>query len=92
MDETPDDKAQMSFTDPELQIMQTNNKGWDYCGNAQVSVDGAYQIIVACDVTVEANDKQQAVPMAQLTMARLEQAGIERPTDAAGVAEDSGYL
>src|SRR5438105_6074077 len=55
VDETPDDKAQMSFTDSELHIMQTNNKGWDYCGNAQVSVDGAYQIIVACEVTAEAN-------------------------------------
>ena len=26
VDETPDDKAQTSFTDPELQIMRTNNK------------------------------------------------------------------
>jgi transposase len=97
VDETPLDKAQMSFTDPELNIMPTNNKGWDYCGNAQASVDGAYQIIVACDVTAESNDKQQAVPMAQLTMACLEQAGIERPKDAEGVAQkivatyDSGY-
>src|SRR5919198_5799814 len=97
VNETPEDKAQMSFTDPELQIMQRNNKGWDYCGNAQASVDEAYQIIVACDVTVEANDKQQAVPMAQLTMAHLAQAGIERPTDAAGMVQkipgtyDSGY-
>jgi hypothetical protein len=97
VDETPGDKAQMSFTDPELQIMQSNNKGWDYCGNAQASVDGAHQIIVACDVTAEANDKQQAVPMAQLMMAYLEQAGIERPKDAEGVVEkipgtyDSGY-
>jgi hypothetical protein len=95
--ETPDDKAQMSFTDPELQIMQTNNKGWDYCGNAQASVDEAYQIIVACDVTGAANDKQQAAPMAQLTVAHLEQAGIEMPKDAAGVVQkipgtyDSGY-
>ena len=87
VDETPEDKAQMGFTDPELQIMQSNNKGWDYCGNAQVSVDEAYQIIVACDVTVEANDKQQAAPMAQLTVAHLEQAGIERPTDAAGAVQ-----
>jgi hypothetical protein len=97
VDETPDDKAQMSFTDPELKIMQTNNKGWDYCGNAQASVDEAHQIIVACDVTAEANDKQQAVPMAQLTIAHLEQAGIERPKDAAGEVQkipgtyDSGY-
>jgi hypothetical protein len=97
VDETPDDKAQMSFTDPELTIMQTNNKGWDYCGNAQASVDGAHQIIVACEVTAEANDKQHAVPMAQLTLANLEQAGIERPKDAEGGIEkipgtyDSGY-
>ena len=32
VDATPDDKAQTNFTDPELRIMQTNNKGWDYCG------------------------------------------------------------
>jgi transposase len=97
VDETPEDKAQISFTAPELGIMQTNNKGWEYCGNAQVSVDAAYQIIVACDVTAEANDKQQAVPMAQLTMAQLEQAGIKTPKDATGAAQkipgtsDSGY-
>ena len=30
VDETPDDKAQMSFTDAALHIMQTNSKGWDY--------------------------------------------------------------
>jgi transposase len=97
VDETPDDKAQMSFTDPELKIMQTPNKGWDYCGNAQASVDAAHQIIVACDVTAEPNDKQQAVPMAQVMVSHLEQAGMARPRDAAGVVVkipgtyDSGY-
>ena len=97
VDETPADKAQMSCTDPELGIMQTNNKGWDYCGNAQASVDGAYQLIVACDVTAEANDKQQAEPMAQLTVTQLEQAGIALSTDATGATQkmpatyDSGY-
>jgi len=97
VEDSPDDKAQTNFTDPELQIMRTNNKGWEYCGNAQASVDAAHQIIVACDVTVESNDKQQAAPMAQLTVAQLEQAGIARPTDAAGAVHkipatyDSGY-
>jgi transposase len=97
VEDLPDDKAQTNFTDPELQSMRTNNKGWEYCGNAQASVDAAHQIIVACDVTVESNDKQQAAPMAQLTMAQLEQAGIGRPTDAAGAVHkipatyDSGY-
>src|SRR5215475_8138290 len=97
VDETPDDKAQTNFTDPELQIMRTNNKGWEYCGIAQASVDAAYQIIVACDVTAEANDKQQAEPLAHLTVASLEQAGIVPPKDATGTAQQipatyaSGY-
>src|SRR5256885_13852641 len=95
--DTPDDKAQMSFTDPELHIMRTNNKGWDYCGNAQASVDGACQIILACDVTDATNDKQQAAPLAQATLAILAQAGIERPKDASGDVHlipatlDNGY-
>jgi transposase len=97
VDEIPDDKAQTNFTDPELQIMRTNNKGWEYCGNAQASVDAAHQIIVACDVTAESNDKQPAEPMARLTVAALEQAGIALPKDATGAAQkipatyDSGY-
>jgi Transposase DDE domain len=97
VDEAPDDKAQTNFTDPELHIMRTNNKGWEYCGNAQASVDAAHQIIVACDVTAEANDKRQAEPMAQLPVAYLEQAGIVPPKDATGAAQkmpatyDSGY-
>jgi transposase len=97
VDETPADKAQSNFTDPELHIMQTNNKGWEYCGNAQVSVDGACQIILACDVTEATNDKQQAEPMAQATLATLAQAGIALPQDEAGTAHaipatlDNGY-
>src|SRR5207245_2912168 len=74
VDETPDDQAQMTFTAPEWQSMQPHNKGWDYGGNAHASVAEAYQIIVACDVTVEANDKPPAAPRAQLTVVRLEQA------------------
>jgi transposase len=95
--ETPEDKAQSNFTDPELHIMRTNNKGWDYCGNAQASVDAACQIIVACDVTDAPNDKQQAAPMAQATRATLAQAGITLPQDEAGHAQaipatlDNGY-
>jgi transposase len=97
VDETPDDKAQTNCTDPELHIMRTNNQGWEYCGNAQASVDAAHQIIVACDVTAASNDKQQAEPMAPLTVASLAQAGIAPPTDATGAMQkipatyDSGY-
>src|SRR5712692_4429693 len=84
--ESPDDKAQSNFTDPELHIMRTNNKGWEYCGNAQARVDGACQIILACGVTEASNDKQQAEPLAQATLATLTQAGLERPKDESGAA------
>ena len=76
--DTPDAKAQTNFTDPELKIMKTNNKGWDYCGNAQVLVDDACQIILACDVTAASNDKEQAIPLAQAALTNLESAGIAR--------------
>jgi hypothetical protein len=95
--ESPDDKAQSNFTDPELHIMRSNNKGWEYCGNAQASVDGACQIILACDVTDMSNDKQQAEPLAQATRATLSQAGIEGPKDESGAVQpipatlDNGY-
>jgi hypothetical protein len=97
VEDTPDDKAQSNFTDPELHIMRTNNKGWEYCGNAQASVDGACQIILACDVTDASNDKQQAEPVAQATLANLTQAGIERRQDELGRTHaspatlDNGY-
>jgi transposase len=97
IDATPDPKAQTSFTDPDLKIMKTNNKGWDYCGNAQAVVDGKCQLILACDVVPDCNDKQQAAPMARQALANLEQAGVERPVDAQGQAvpipnlTDNGY-
>src|SRR6266851_3052801 len=68
VDESPAEKAQSNFTDPELHIMPTNNKGWDDCGNAQARVDETCQIIVSCDVTDASNDTQQAEPMGQATL------------------------
>ena len=96
--ETPDDKAQTSFTDPDMKIMPQNNKGWDYGANGQVVVDDACQIIIACDAVTETNDKQQAVPMAEKALANLEEAGIARPLDAQGEVQkivglnDAGYF
>jgi transposase len=95
--EVPDDKAQTSFTDPEMKIMPQNNKGWDYGVNAQVVVDDACQIIIAASVVLQSNDKQQAVPMAQMALANLEEAGIARPVDEVGEKQkiaavlDTGY-
>jgi transposase len=98
IEETPADKAQTNFTDPELSIMPTANKGWEYCGNAQASVDGACQIILACDVTDQCNDKQQAAPMAAATRSELELAGIGSAAEASGARPsipallDTGYF
>jgi transposase len=94
----PAAKAQTNFTEPELSIMKTANKGWDCCGNAQASVDDGCQIILACDVTDQCNDKRQAEPMAQATRDHLDRAGLAPAADEAGVrpripaALDTGYF
>jgi transposase len=95
--EVPKDSAQCSFSDPEMKIMPQSNKGWDYATNAQASVDGAFQIIVACYVTQASNDKEQAIPLAEATMENLQQAEVELPKDENGQTKkipgtlDSGY-
>jgi transposase len=98
VDSNPEEKAQTNFTDPEAKIMKQSNKGFDYSYNAQAVVDGTEQIIVAAAVTSEANDKQQAVPMAQAALDNLNAAGIERLRGADGKpvpipnTADSGYF
>lgn len=84
--DVPAEKKQYNFTDPESKIMKTSNKGWDQCGNAQAAVDGHQQIIVACDVTDQPNDKQQFAPM--LTQAQ-ENVGVQHKIGNASA--DSGY-
>jgi transposase len=93
----PEDKAQTSFTDPEAKIMPQSNKGWDYSGNAQMTVDATAQIIIACFVTAASNDKEQAAPLAQATLENLAAAEVALPRDEVGEAKkipatlDSGY-
>jgi transposase len=84
----PEPKDQINFTDPESRIMKVSNKGWDQCGNAQ-AVANENQIILAADVTNQANDKRQAVPMVDQTLENLKAAGVEQPIGAAVI--DSGY-
>jgi transposase len=77
----PEDRAQTNFTDPESKIMKTANKGFDYCYNPQTVVDEEHQIILTAEVTPAANDKQQAVPMAEKTLENLNAAGIDLPRE-----------
>ena len=95
---TPEHKAQTNFTDPEAKIMKQSNKGFDYSYNAQAVVDAEEQIIVAANVTNQANDKQQGVPMARAALDNVSAAGIARPQSADGKpvpipnTADTGYF
>lgn len=88
VDPTPDPKAQRNFTDPESKIMKVSNKGFDQCGNAQI-VCNEEQIIVAADVTDQANDKRQVQPMVAQAQENLAAAGVEEKIEA--LDADSGY-
>jgi transposase len=84
----PEPKDQINFTDPDSRIMKASNKGWDQCGNAQ-AVTNEHQIILAADVTTQANDVRQLVPMVAQTQANLDLAGVTEAIEAA--LGDAGY-
>ncbi|MFZ5501332.1 MAG: transposase, partial [Candidatus Micrarchaeota archaeon] len=60
----PKPKKQRNFTDPDGRIMLDGaTKAFTQGYNAQAGVDCTSQVIVCADVTQQANDKQQLVPM-----------------------------
>ena len=85
----PKPKDQRNFTDPESKIMKTSNKGFDQCGNAQ-AVANEQQIIIAADVTDQANDVRQTVPMVNQTIDNLDAAGVTENVGA--FTADAGYF
>ena len=89
LDAVPDPKAQRNFTDPESKIMKTSNKGWDQCCNAQAVVN-ENQIIVAADVTDQANDVRQVQPMLDQTITNINQVGVTENIKA--FMADAGYF
>ena len=82
----PDAKAQRNFTDPESRIMPDGaNKGSFLQGyNAQVAVDSTAQVIVAAEITQQANDSRQLLPMLKQV-----EACMGRKPEA--VSADAGY-
>jgi transposase len=63
-DVKPKDKKQRNFTDPDSRIMKDGGtKAFVQGYNGQAAVDCDSQVIVAADVTQEANDKKQLVPV-----------------------------
>ena len=86
----PKPKDQRNFTDPESRIMKdcaTNSFVQGY--NAQAAVDGEAQIIVAADVTQEANDKNQVKPAVEQVEENLGQKPKELSADAGYYSEEN---
>jgi len=73
---TPADRAQRSFTDPQARMMKTVD-GFHYAYNAQAVVDEHSQVVVAADVTQQAGDVGQLLPMIATVTENLADAGID---------------
>jgi len=86
-DPEPKGKAKANVTDPESRVMKTRT-GYVQGYNAQ-AVTTQDQIIVAAEVTQEANDLKQLHPMLEKAQAEVAGAGVEEKI---GVAlADAGY-
>jgi transposase len=67
LDGTPAPKAQMSPTDPDSHLMKGSDGGFVQAYNAQAVVDEHCQVIVAADVTDQAPDSHNLIPMLHQT-------------------------
>jgi len=77
-------ETSLSLTDPDSRLMVTGKHGNDVSYNVQIAVDAKHKLIVASDVTNEANDLHQLSPLAQAAKEILE---VER----LDVTADKGY-
>ena len=83
----PAEKAQRNFTDPESRIMRDGaTKSFEQSYNCQAAVDDKAQVVVAAEVTQQANDKQQVEPLIKQLKANLEG---ETPR---ALTADAGYF
>jgi transposase len=85
---TPADRTQRNFTDPQARMMKTND-GFHYAYNAQAVVDEHSQVVIAAEVTDQAGDVQQLLPMIAAATGQLADAGIDAVPDM--VLADAGY-
>jgi hypothetical protein len=82
----PEAKAQRNFTDPDSRIMAdgANQGSFIQAYNAQAAVDSQAQVIVAAEITQQANDRQQLAPM-------IEQVEANAGRKPEAVSADAGY-
>lgn len=74
-------ETQVSLTDPDSRLMTTGKHGNDVCYNVQIAVDAKHKLIVAHDVTNEANDLHQLEPMARAAKEMLDVEHLEATAD-----------
>jgi transposase len=86
-DEAPNPKATANVTDPDSRFLHTR-KGSVQGYNAQ-AVTTCEQVIVAAELTQDANDLQQLDPMLKAATTTLAAAGIQERPDT--LLADSGY-
>jgi len=72
---TPAEQTQRSFTDPQARMMKTVD-GFHYAYNAQAVVDEHSQVVLAADITDQAADVGQLLPMIDAATGSLADAGI----------------
>ena len=84
----PADRTQRSFTDPEARMMKTVD-GFHYAYNAQTVVDEHSQVVLAAEVTDQAGDVGQLIPMITAATGNLGDAGIDAAPNM--VLADAGY-
>jgi transposase len=78
----PEPKAQDNFTDPDSRIMKRAGGGFDASYNAQTAVDDTAHIIVAAELSNNAADVGQLVPMLQAVKDNTGQAPEQALADA----------
>lgn len=86
-DPEPEEKSKGNVTDPESRIMKTM-KGYEQGYNAQAAVTKE-QVIVAAEVTQEANDAKQLHPMIAETEKSLKEVGVKQ--EVGTILADAGY-
>jgi transposase len=85
----PEPKAQDNFTDPDSRIMKRAGGGFDASYNAQTAVDDTAHIIVAAELSNNAADVQQLVPMLQAVKANTGELPRQGLADAGYRSEDN---
>ena len=83
--ETPAEKAQYNFTDPQSCIVRDADGAFIQGYNAQAAVDATHQLIVATDVTAQPADACHLVPM----VTAIKQRTGRRPRR---LTADAGYF